>query len=169
MYGEQACRQEGSIRDIAKALDFEKDEIDEMTKPLPENLLEICERTTAYPRYLSVHLGGVASMSKQQMTDLVPLQKSANGVIVTQFDKDDIEALGIIKMDVLGLRMLSAIQGTVEMLTRDGIKVNLDSIPLDDDQAYRMLRSCWPIGVFQLESTACASCSDGCSRPISEI
>jgi len=169
----------GSIRDIAKALDFDREDIDEMARPLPPfvsaeklgdiikltpeldllrkndraagNLFNICERLTAYPRYLSVHLGGVA-ISSERMTDLVPLQKSSNGVIVTQFDKDDIEALGMVKMDVLGLRALSAVQGALDMLASDGIEVDLDSISLADEKVYQLLCAGRTIAVFQLES-----------------
>jgi len=169
----------GSIRDIAKALDFEKDEIDNLAKPLPPfvsaeklsdlikstpeldllrrkdkttgNLFSVCEKLTAYPRYLSIHLGGVA-ISSGRMTDLVPLQRSANGVIITQFDKDDIEALGLVKMDVLGLRALSAIQGALDMLAKDGTEIDLDSVSLEDEKVYQLLCTGKTIGVFQLES-----------------
>ena len=80
-----------------------------------DTLLHFCQQIDSFPRHLSVHLGGVV-ISRQPLTDLVPLQWSAKGVIITQYDKDDIEYLGLVKMDLLGLRILSAIEETVQRL-----------------------------------------------------
>jgi DNA polymerase III alpha subunit len=69
-------------------------------------LISICEMVDEYPRHLSVHLGGVV-IGGELLTNIVPLEWASKGVIVTQFDKDDIEALGLVKMDILGLKNLS--------------------------------------------------------------
>ncbi|MBT9154571.1 MAG: DNA polymerase III subunit alpha [Firmicutes bacterium] len=118
---------------------------------LYQEILDICADLDGAPRHLSVHLGGVV-VSRDPLTDLVPLQWSAKGVIITQYDKDDIEALGLVKMDLLGLRILSAIQSTVDSLKAEGLGLCLESVPLDDQRTYALLRSTHTVGVFQLES-----------------
>lgn len=168
-----------SIRDIGKAMDFPSDEIDRLASALPhtrasrireamsklpelrksniplwkmEALLDICEKTDGFPRHLSVHLAGVV-ISRGLLTDLVPLEWATKGVIVTQFDKDDIEALGLVKMDILGLRNLSAIEDALAMIReRYKIDLDIDNLPLDDPDVYKLLRSTNTVGLFQVES-----------------
>lgn len=166
-----------SLREVAKALALPPAEIDRLVKLMPhtaasnirktidtlpelknfprgklyQEILDICADLDGAPRHLSVHLGGVV-VSRTALTDLVPLQWSAKGVIITQYDKDDIEALGLVKMDLLGLRILSAIQSTIDSLHAEGIELCLESLPLDDAKTYELLRSTRTVGVFQLES-----------------
>ncbi len=91
--------------------------------------------------------------SAELLTNLVPLEWATKGVIVTQFDKDDIETLGLVKMDILGLRNLSAIEDCLATLKeRRGIDLDIDNIALDDEPTYELLRSCDTIGCFQVES-----------------
>ena len=117
-----------------------------------EALVDICEKVDDFPRHLSVHLGGVV-VSNGLLTELVPLEWATKGVIVTQFDKDDIETLGLVKIDVLGLRNLSAIEDCLPDIKRNhGIDLDIDNIPLDDEPTYEMLRSCDTVGCFQVES-----------------
>ncbi len=117
-----------------------------------EALIDICEKVDDYPRHLSVHLGGVV-VSKGLLTELVPLEWATKGVIVTQFDKDDIETLGLVKIDVLGLRNLSAIEDSLPLIKRNhGVDLDIDNIPLDDEPTYELLRSCDTVGCFQVES-----------------
>lgn len=168
-----------SIRDLGKAMGFPPDDISRLASALPhiggkrirevmdtypelrnsnipiarmEALIDICEKVDDFPRHLSVHLGGVV-ISKGPLTDLVPLEWATKGVIVTQFDKDDIETLGLVKMDILGLRNLSAIEDALPMIKRNyGIDLDIDNIPLDDEPTYATLRSCNTVGCFQVES-----------------
>lgn len=166
-----------ALREVGKALALPPTEIDRLAKLLPytaannirravdtlpelknfprgrlyQEILDICADLDGAPRHLSVHLGGVV-VSRDTLTDLVPLQWSAKGVIITQYDKDDLEALGLVKMDLLGLRILSAIQSTIDSLHAEGIKLCLESLPLDDEKTYELLRSTRSVGVFQLES-----------------
>jgi len=115
-------------------------------------LVDICEKVDDFPRHLSVHLGGVV-ISKDLLTELVPLEWATKGVIVSQFDKDDIETLGLVKMDILGLRNLSAIEDAlVHIRQHHGIELDIDNIPLDDEPTYETLRSCDTVGCFQVES-----------------
>ena len=117
-----------------------------------EALVDICEKVDGFPRHLSVHLGGVV-ISRSSLTDLVPLEWATKGVIVSQFDKDDIEMLGLVKMDILGLRNLSAIEDAlVHIKQHHGIDLDIDNIPLDDEPTYETLRSCNTVGCFQIES-----------------
>ncbi len=83
----------------------------------------------------------------------MPLEWATKGVIVSQFDKDDIETLGLVKMDILGLRNLSAIEDALSAIKQHhGIDLDIDNIPLDDEPTYEMLRSCDTVGCFQVES-----------------
>lgn len=168
-----------AIRDLGKAMGFPPDDISRLASALPhiggkrireaiekypdlrnsnlpisrmETLIDICEKVDDFPRHLSVHLCGVV-ISKGPLTDLVPLEWAAKGVIVTQFDKDDIETLGLVKMDILGLRNLSAIEDALPMIEKNyGVSLVIDSIPLDDEPTYETLRSCNTVGCFQVES-----------------
>lgn len=168
-----------AVRDIGKAMDFPQVEIDRLAGSLPHTsasrirevaeklpeirdsklpfhrlnaLLDVCEKVDGYPRHLSVHLGGVV-ISRGLLTDLVPLEWATKGVIVSQFDKYDIEELGLVKMDILGLRNLSAIEDAVRVIKENrGLDLDIDNIPLDDEKVYELLRSVKTIGLFQVES-----------------
>jgi error-prone DNA polymerase len=168
-----------SIRDLGKAMGFPPDDIARLASALPhvggkrireamdklpelrnsnlpitrlEALIDVCEKVDDFPRHLSVHLGGVV-ISKDLLTELVPLEWATKGVIVSQFDKDDIETLGLVKMDILGLRNLSAIEDALPLIKlHHGIDLDIDNIALDDEPTYEMLRSCDTVGCFQVES-----------------
>ncbi len=167
-----------ALREVAKAMSLPKQEINRLARFLPhisadrmeeaidnlpelhgqfpkgepwDSLLKFCQAMSDFPRHLSVHLGGVV-ISREALTDLVPLQWSAKGVVISQYDKDDIEALGLVKMDLLGLRILSAVDDTLRALQQDGVKLNLDDLPLNDPATYALLRSTKTVGLFQLES-----------------
>jgi len=168
-----------AVRDIGKAMDFPPVEIDRLASALPhtsakrireaaeklpevrnsniplwklETLVSICERIDGFPRHLSVHLGGLV-ISRELLTDLVPLEWATKGVVVSQFDKDDIEELGLVKMDILGLRNLAAIEDALALIRENhGIDLDIDNVPLDDPEVYELLRSTKTIGLFQVES-----------------
>lgn len=167
-----------SIRDIGKAMDFPPGELSKLAGGLPhtgsrkireslekypelknsgvslekfEALVDVCAGIDSFPRHLSVHLGGVV-ISRGLLTDFVPLEWATKGVIVSQFDKDDIEALGLVKMDLLGLRNLSAIEDALAQLKERGIELDIDNLPPDDPKVYRTLRSTKTVGLFQVES-----------------
>lgn len=168
-----------SIREIGKAMDFPQEQIARLASVLPHTsakriresmerlpelrqsnipiqkmdaLIDICERVDEYPRHLSVHLGGLV-IGGEPLTNLVPLEWATKGVIVTQFDKDDIETLGLVKMDLLGLKNLSAIEEALSTLRETrGIDLDIDNIPHDDPKVYELLRSTDTVGLFQIES-----------------
>ncbi len=124
------------------------------TSPLRERrygrLLEFAEELGGFPHYLSVHLGGVVVWDR--LADLVPMQRSPKGYPVAQYDKDDLEALGLIKTDILSLRMLGAMGEAEERIREANPAFNIDSIPPEDPDVYELLRSTRTVGCFQVES-----------------
>ena len=112
-------------------------------------------RVQNLPRHLGQHSGGmVVAMGK--LSEVVPLEPAAmEGRVVIQWDKDDCADLGIVKVDLLGLGMLGAIEKTLPMIeAHEGEKVDLAHLPHDDPKVYEMLRAADTIGLFQVESRA---------------
>jgi len=106
------------------------------------------------PRHLGQHSGGMV-IAAGRLDDIVPLEPATMpGRVVIQWDKDDCAALGIIKVDLLGLRMMSVIQEAIQIVSETGGEVDLGHLPADDPKVYRMLRQADTIGVFQVESRA---------------
>ncbi|MCL0047883.1 PHP domain-containing protein [Dehalococcoidia bacterium] len=128
---------------------------DSVESPAWQMFLALCEQVADFPRHLSIHVGGML-VSSCPLADIVPLEPAAaQGRVVTQWNKDDIEDVGLIKIDLLGLRMLSLIQEALELIKRHrGMDLNLDKIPVNDPQVYDMICRADTIGVFQVESRA---------------
>ncbi|MBE3598968.1 MAG: DNA polymerase III subunit alpha [Limnochordaceae bacterium] len=135
-----------------------------LLEPLPgqsghryELLFDLAEAVAGFPRHLGTHLGGLI-LSRDPIARLVPLQMAAKGVVVAQFDKDDVEAMGFIKLDLLSLRALGAVEDAVRQIQeqpgQEGSTFDYERIPLDDPETYRMLHQGQTVGVFQLESPA---------------
>ncbi len=121
--------------------------------PHYRRLVHIAERLSGFPAHLGTHLGGFI-LSRDPLTDRVPLQWAAKGVVVAQFDKDDVETLGLVKMDILALKMHSAIAEAVRRIeARTGERVRAWELPRDDPEVYRLIRSARTVGLFQLESS----------------
>lgn len=174
-------RARSAIRDIGKALGFTQAELDGIAKAMPfyshadnikalmeklpelrnsplyekrfELLLDVCEKIAGFPRFLGTHLGGVV-ISDCPLVQLAPLQRSALGPVIVQFDKDDVEELGLIKLDLLSLRTLSAVNDAVYSIQQRGKALDYDAIPMDDLATYERIARGDTIGVFQLESPA---------------
>lgn len=120
--------------------------------PLIDTLLRIVGMIEGRPRHLGLHSGGMI-LSQRPLWQLTPVQISANGVKVVQFDKDDVEAMGLVKFDVLGLRMLACIAEAVELVQRrEGITLDIDEVPLDDPEIFTLIKDGRTLGVFQIES-----------------
>ena len=167
----------GAFRDVGKALGYSKEEVDDATRMLPwyshhriaeviaklpelaafpygsiERWISLAERIRGLPRTLSTHLAGLV-IAPFPLTELVPLEPSGTGHLMTQYDKDDVERLGLVKMDLLGLRTLTAaVDATAMVRSETGTDISLSTIPMDDSQTYRLLREARTLGVFQLES-----------------
>ncbi len=116
-----------------------------------QRLVELASRITGLPFQSAVHLGGVI-VAPGDIMEWTPVGRSPNGLPVGHLDKDDVDALGLLKMDLLGLRMHTAIRKSLEVLKENGMDLNLEQIPLDDRKTYSLLRSTESLGVFQLES-----------------
>jgi error-prone DNA polymerase len=172
----------GAIRDAGKALQVPQSVIEEACKgihwlsasklmekaaTLPElrdstvykrpelkEFFGLCAAIDGFPKHLSVHLGGLL-IGEGRLSDLVPLEPSSGGDIISQYDKDDIERLGLVKMDLLALPTLTVIEQAVRSIreNRDP-EIDIDNIPRDDPAVFAMLREGKTIGVFQLESPA---------------
>ncbi len=166
-----------AVRLAARALGYPLNEIDRLASCLPwslrgrdlnaalENLpelkdsplqhegrlIEVAAKLTNLPFQSSVHLGGVI-VAPDDIKAWTPVGSSPKGLPVGQLDKDDVDALGLLKLDLLGLRMHTAIRKALEILKNKGVVLDLDRMPLDDRKTYALLRSTESIGVFQLES-----------------
>lgn len=173
-------RARSSFRDLAKAMDFPADEIDRLAKRLPYihadqidlaverfpelresginsgkfgELLEYCAAVSGFPRFIGVHLGGIV-ISRRPLPEICPLQEAAKGIVVTQYDKDFVEDLGLIKLDLLSLRTMAAIEASAITIRETNSNFSYDSIPLDDQATFAMINKGETVGVFQLESPA---------------
>src|SRR6185437_4007083 len=103
-------------------------------------------------RNSSVHAAGVV-IGDQPLANLLPLKQDEDGVIVTQYAMNPVGDLGLLKMDFLGLKTLTVIRNTCEMVKRTkGITVDVDQLPLDDAKTYDLLNKANTLGIFQLES-----------------
>ncbi|OGA69065.1 MAG: error-prone DNA polymerase [Betaproteobacteria bacterium RIFCSPLOWO2_12_FULL_65_14] len=151
-------RPKSAVRDAGKALGVPQEEADRMAKAFAfwdskveatNPVLELAAMLVGFPRHLSQHVGGFV-ISRGPLAELVPVENAAMpGRTVIQWDKDDLEALGLLKVDVLALGMLSAIRRAL-----DFIGMKMQDIPAEDPAVYRMIQKADTIGVFQVESRA---------------
>ncbi|NMG41183.1 DNA polymerase III subunit alpha [Chelativorans sp. ZYF759] len=117
--------------------------------------LDLARQLIGAPRHLSQHPGGFV-LTRDRLDDLVPIEPAAmEDRQVVEWDKDDIEALKMMKVDVLGLGMLSCMRKALDLLgDHKGIKLDLASIPAEDPRTYAMIRRADTLGTFQIESRA---------------
>ncbi|MBI4125150.1 MAG: DNA polymerase III subunit alpha, partial [Deltaproteobacteria bacterium] len=118
-----------------------------------QKLLEVAQMIEGFPRHASTHAAGVV-ISDQPLVNFLPLYKGQHDEVVTQFDMKAVEKIGLIKFDFLGLRTLTVIDDTIQLVEkRRGKKTNLALLPLDDEATYQSLSKGKTSGVFQLESS----------------
>jgi error-prone DNA polymerase len=117
--------------------------------------LELCARIDGRPRHLSIHVGGML-VTRAPLVDIAPLEHATMpGRVVVQFDKRDIETMKLIKLDLLGLRMLSVIDDALRDIKADcAVCLDLDRLPEDIEEVFRMICAADTVGVFQIESRA---------------
>ena len=117
--------------------------------------VDILRRIEGTPRHLSIHVGGML-VTGEPLVDVVPVERATMpGRVVVQFDKDDVEDLGLIKMDLLGLRTLSAIAECLDLIEQTtGTRPDLDELPLDDQRVFDVICKVDTIGLFQIELRA---------------
>ena len=118
-------------------------------------LLTLCGEIDGFPRHLGIHVGGML-VTRTPLIDLVPIERaSMPGRVVSQYDKEDIEALGLVKIDLLSLRTLGVVSECLDRIERDtGRRIDLDSLPHDDPEVFRTISAADTVGMFQVESRA---------------
>ncbi len=172
-------RPRSAIRDVARALGLSELQADGLARSMqwwdgqeigeervveagldPDNpvirrLVYLVGELTGFPRHLSQHVGGFL-ISQGPLSQLVPVENAAmEGRTVIQWDKDDLDELGLLKVDVLGLGMLSVIRRSFDLIRAwYGRQMSLASVPAEDPQVYDMICRADTIGVFQIESRA---------------
>ncbi|MCH8628623.1 DNA polymerase III subunit alpha [Arsenicicoccus piscis] len=171
-----------AIRDVGAALGLPPTEIDAIAKAFPHirardarnaidelpelrasglaaprlaTLFELVERLDGLPRHIALHPCGMV-LSNSSLLDRTPVEASWLGFPMSHFDKDDVETMGLLKLDVLGIRMQSAMAHAVAEVERvDQVHIDLDDqaqVPLDDEATFRLIRSTHTLGCFQIES-----------------
>ncbi len=172
-------RPKSAIRDCGKALGLELAQVERLAKSLswwdrrqnmPERLREagfdpgnpaiarllaLADALIGFPRHLSQHVGGFV-IARGLLSRLVPIENAAMpDRSVIQWDKDDLDALGLLKVDVLALGMLSAIKRALEFIgTQRGTRFAMSDVPAEDPEVYAMIQQADTVGVFQIESRA---------------
>ena len=172
-------RMRSAVREVGKALGFPADLVDAVAKNLDgriaegnlclrcrevgldpdelagERFMELVEMLRGMPRHLSQHVGGMV-ITQGLLSELVPIENAAmDGRTVIQWNKDDLDELGILKVDCLSLGMLSAIHKCFDMLQHHkNEEWTLATIPADDSEVYDMICKADTVGVFQIESRA---------------
>jgi len=142
---------------IKKALDQSKDLQALYKEEQYRSLLDLSMAVEGMPRHASTHAAGVV-IAEEPLINFVPLYKTADSSVVTQFPMNTLEDLGLLKMDFLGLKTLSIIGEALENIEkRHGEIIDIDKISLENDAAYEMLSRGETTGTFQLESTGMRS------------
>ena len=168
------------IKDAARAMEFPYGEADKLAKLVPNtlnitlkdaleqspllasavkedprigNLMEVAQRLEGMVRHASTHAAGVV-ISPQPLTDVVPLYKTNKDEIVTQYDMNGLEKIGLLKMDFLGLTTLTVVDDTLKLIEKTtGEKIVIDRLPYDDAPTYEIFSKGLTSGVFQFESS----------------
>jgi len=170
-------RPRSAVRDVGKALGLDPLLIEQLSQSLSwwdrsgdlqaqfekagarghmaEHFYNLLQEILGFPRHLSQHVGGFI-ITKSPISTLVPVENASMPErTVIQWDKEDIEALGLLKIDILALGMLTAIHRCFDLIrSHQGIELSMQSIPKDDTATFDMLCKADSIGVFQIESRA---------------
>ncbi|AKU93268.1 DNA polymerase III subunit alpha [Vulgatibacter incomptus] len=174
-------RGRSAVREVGKVLALSADQIDRMARHIshfeyvekdddpgariaqaglrPDDerlrlLVELCGELRSLPRHLSQHSGGMI-IAKGRLDEIVPLEPAAMADrTVLQWDKDDVEAMKLIKIDLLGLGMMAALEDAVAILESRGTPCDLSQLPADDPAVYDAACAADTVGVFQIESRA---------------
>ncbi len=126
----------------------------EMKDPEVKKVIDVGERLQGLTRHASVHAAGVV-ITPRPLDELVPLYRVTKGdeeQIMTQWDMNIIESLGLLKMDFLGLRTLTVLDDAVKIVRQQGIDLDLDDVPLDDPETFKVFCEGRTSGIFQFES-----------------
>ncbi len=171
-------RGRSAVRDVGKAMGLSLDTVDAMAKnlggwhetmnedrvreiglnprdPTIRRVLELTSQLVGFPRHLSQHVGGFV-ITRTPLSELVPIENAAmEDRTVIEWDKDDIDAMGMLKVDVLGLGMLTCIRKAFELVKlHRGRDLTIATTPAEDPDVYAMIQRADTVGVFQIESRA---------------
>jgi DNA polymerase-3 subunit alpha len=177
-FGTMAAR--GVIKDTGRGMEMTFAEVDKIAKMIPaelhitldkalaqnpdlknlaqndpkvKELIEVAKRLEGLARHASTHAAGVV-ISPKPITEFVPLYKSSKDEITTMYPMTDVEKMGLLKMDFLALTTLTIIDDILRMLKHhEGLDLNMDALPLDDEQTYALFSAGLTDGVFQFESS----------------
>jgi error-prone DNA polymerase len=175
----ETYRARSAIRDVGAALALAPHETDAIAKAFPHiraahirgalgqlpelrasglaipqllGVFRLAERLDGLPRHIAMHPCGVV-LSDPSLLDRTPVERNADGLPLSQFDKDDVETAGMIKLDVLGVRMQSAMAYALAEIERTtGERVDIDAVDPADEPTFEMIRSARTLGCFQIES-----------------
>jgi len=176
-FGTMAAK--AAIKDVGRALDMPYGEVDRLAKLVPNQLnitladtlrqsaqlrsqverdervhelIEVAQRLEGLARHASTHAAGVV-ISPQPLTEIVPLYKTSREEITTQYDMNALERIGLLKMDFLGLTTLTVLDDTVKLVAQNqGVPLELDDLPLDDAETYKLFARGDTTAIFQFES-----------------
>ena len=181
-FGTMAAR--AAIRDVGRVLKVNLAEVDKIAKLIPatigmtldkalemvtelreisrkddlhRQLIENSRILEGLARHASTHAAGVV-ITPGELTKYTPLFKPSQGDVTTQYDMKTLESAGVLKMDFLGLRTLTVIDDTLKMIAKRGIHLDLDTLPMDDEDTYKIFCNGETIGVFQFESSGMREC-----------
>lgn len=177
-FGTMAAR--AAIRDVGRALNMPYGDVDRVAKLVPaelnitiekalndapelkalydqraevKKLIDTASALEGMPRHASTHAAGIV-ITPEPLTHYIPLYKASDGPVTTQFSMGTVEELGLLKMDMLGLRTLTVISDAIKTIAEStGENLDIDKIPIDDKLTYEMLSRGEAAGVFQLESS----------------
>ena len=123
-----------------------------LTSPLWQMAIGLAERLDGLPRNLAMHPCAVV-LSDSSLYERAPIERNVSGYQMVQWDKDDVEAIGLLKLDILGVRMQSSLAYAISEIkrTKDEV-IDLDAIPLDDPDTFSLIQSTKTLGLFQIES-----------------
>ncbi len=148
-------RRRSAVRDVGRFLDLEPNQINELVnarKPNPDSAVyKLAERIIDVPRHIGVHCGGIV-ITPKPVRCIAPLERANKGVIITQYDKRAAEAVGLVKIDLLGNRALSTVNEAVHIISKPAERVDIDSIDPNDEKTAKLLTAGDSLGVFQCES-----------------
>ena len=176
-FGTLAAR--AAVRDVGRVLGMTYGEVDGVAKQIPQEtgislaaalkdnaelakayrenervrqLLDIARKVEGFPRHASVHAAGIV-IAPEELERLIPLQRSGEEEVCTQITMDDIERIGLLKMDLLGLRTLTVLQNARNLVQQNhGVVIDPHTLPHKDPATRNLLSNAATIGVFQLES-----------------
>ena len=168
------------IRDVGRVLDLPYAEVDRIAKLIPNtlnitldqaleqepqlkemiqrdskvaSLFKIAKPLEGLTRHASTHAAGVV-MSNKSLMEYLPLYRGQNGEVMTQYAMKEVESIGLVKFDFLGLKTLTVVDHAVQLIEKNrGTKIELSAIPLDDPEVYASLGAGSNLGIFQLESS----------------